>query len=95
MERIGKTVRTEDYLLFLRSKGFQFNEDAIGFIYLGKKYTSASDELTNAAIELTLKAQISFEGSFYISLLELFKANQIKSRTDAINFIRDRQLIAI
>jgi hypothetical protein len=36
-----------------------------------------------AAIEITLKAQKKFDGSFYISLLEIFKQNQIRSRKEA------------
>lgn len=85
-------LSTEDYLQFLKSKGFIFREDALGFIYFGKQYTNASDELTNIAIELTLKAQKTFEGSFYLSLLELFIANNIQSRHEAFNYVRKHNL---
>lgn len=86
-----KTV--EEYLHFLQSKGFQFREDAVGFIYFGKHYTNASDELTNAAIELTLKAQKSFDGSFYVSLLETLVSKNITSRREAIKFVKEKAII--
>ena len=73
----------EEYLHYLEGKGFQFQEDAIGFIYFGKHYTNASDEMINTAIELTLKAQKRFDGSFYVSLLETLISNKINTRKDA------------
>ncbi|MCA1039885.1 DUF6123 family protein [Bacillus infantis] len=88
-----KTV--EEYLNHLESKGFQFREDAKGFVYFGKQYTNASDELANAAIEITLKAQKAFDGSFYVSLLEMLIANGITTRKEALHFIKQRELLAI
>ena len=85
----------EDYLCLLQSKGFQFQDDAIGFIYFGKHYTNASDELTNTAIELTLKAQKKFDGSFYVSLLEMLVANKIKTRLEAIQFVKDKEILSL
>ena len=85
----------EDYLQNLISKGFHFGEDAVGFIYFGKQYTGASDELTNTAIELTLKAQKRFDGSFYLSLLETFMANKILNRAEAIHFVKEKELLPI
>lgn len=85
----------EEYLHFLQGKGFHFQDDAIGFIYFGKHYTDASDELVNAAIELTLKAQKQFDGSFYMSLLERFITNKVQTREDAILFVKQNDLLAI
>lgn len=85
----------EEYLHFLQGKGFQFQEDAIGFIYFGKHYTNATDVQVNSAIELTLKAQKQFEGSFYVSLLETLTANQVLTREDAIQFVKKNELLAI
>jgi hypothetical protein len=85
----------EEYLHYLKGKGFQFEEDAIGFIYFGKHYTNASNELINTAIELTLKAQKNFDGSFYMSLLETFMSNEITTRQQALKFIKENELIAI
>jgi len=89
-------VRTvEEYLHYLKGKGFQFQEDAIGFIFFGKHYTNASDEMINTAIELTLKAQRSFDGSFYMSLLETLISNKINTRKEAINFVKEQELLGI
>lgn len=93
---MGKSVRTVDeYLHFLEGKGFHFHEDAIGFIYFGKQYTNAPDELINTAIELTLKAQKSFDGSFYVSLLETLVSSQIKTRNAALKFVKEKELLAM
>ncbi|WP_335431643.1 DUF6123 family protein [Bacillus sp. JJ1609] len=85
----------EDYLLHLKSKGFQLREDAVGFIYFGQHYTNSTDEITNAAIEITLKAQKKFDGSFYISLLETFASNKIYSRKAALQFVKEIELLAV
>ena len=95
-ERAGLSVRTvEEYLHYLKGKGFQFQEDAIGFIFFGKHYTNASDEMINTAIELTLKAQRRFDGSFYMSLLETLISNKINTRKEAINFVKEQELLGI
>ena len=95
-ERKEKQVRTlENYLQQLQGKGFKLPEDVIGFIYFGKHYTNASDEIINTAIELTLKAQKGFDGSFYISLLETLTANDIKTRKDALQFVKEKELLVI
>jgi hypothetical protein len=93
---MGRRVKTvKQYINFLESKGFTLHDDAIGFIQFGKQYTKASDELTNTAIELTLKAQKEFDGSFYISLLEILIKSKIKTRGAAIRFIKEQELMAI
>lgn len=84
----------EDYLLFLQAKGFHLQDDAIGFIYFGKRYTNAPDKLVSIAIEITLKAQKRFDGSFYMSLLELFVENKIKKRKEALSLAKERGLLA-
>lgn len=89
-----KSVHTlEDYLLFLKEKGFCFEDDAIGFIYFGKHFTNASDKLVNVAIEVTLKAQKRFDGSFYLSLLELFTDNNICHRQEALHLVEKKGLL--
>ncbi|PLS03549.1 DUF6123 family protein [Neobacillus cucumis] len=88
-------LTVEDYLYFLKEKGFQFQEDAIGFIFFGKHYTNASDEIINTAIELTLKAQKRFDGSFYVALLEMLTANNIESRKAALQYVKENELITI
>ena len=88
-----KTV--EEYLVFLESKGFSFGEDAIGFIYFGKAYTNATDELVITGIECTLKIQKRFDGSFFFSLLEMFNDNQLKTKKEVMSFIKSNQLFPL
>lgn len=83
----------EDYLLFLKEKGFKFQDDSLGFIYFGKHATNASDRLVNIAIEVTIKAQKRFDGSFYMSLLELLKENNITNRREAFKLVKERGLL--
>jgi hypothetical protein len=90
-EQVAKS--TEEYVSFLEGKGFTFGNDAIGFIYFGKRYTDASDILVNAAIELTLKVQKNFDGSFYISFLENLKQNGIETRSAAVSFAKEHGLL--
>ncbi|AYV66813.1 hypothetical protein CHH55_15290 [Niallia circulans] len=88
-----KTV--EEFLLFLESKGFSFGEDVIGFIYFGKAYTNATDELVITAIECTLKIQKKFDGSFFVSLLEMFNDNELKTKKEVIGFIKRNHLFPL
>lgn len=83
---------TEEYITYLEGKGFSFGEDMIGFIYFGKQYTKASDSLVNIAIELTLKVQKKFDGSFYVSLLETLTKNHISTKREAEKFAREQGL---
>ncbi|WP_430494202.1 DUF6123 family protein [Rossellomorea marisflavi] len=78
---------TEDFLIDLENRGFKFQEDAIGFIYFGKQYTGASDEVVNSAIEITLKAQKAFDSSFYMSILERLQTQRISSRKEALKWM--------
>jgi Family of unknown function (DUF6123) len=86
--------KVNEYLQFLAQKGFNFGEDAVGFITFGQQYTNATDEIVNVAIEITLKAQKEFDGSFFISLLEMLKENQIQSRKQAYRFVEERNIMA-
>ncbi|WP_445493044.1 DUF6123 family protein [Niallia sp. 03133] len=85
----------EEYLLFLQSKGFLFGEDSVGFIYFGKALTNATDEISMAAIECTLKIQKRFDGSFYVSLLEMFVHNKIRTKKQAIHYIKHNKLFPL
>jgi hypothetical protein len=85
----------EEFLVKIKAKGFQLKEDAIGFIYFGKHYTNAPDEVIIAAIEITLKAQKSFDGSFYISLLETFAHQKVQTKVEALQYVRDKELIPL
>jgi hypothetical protein len=93
---MGKTSnKLEEFLMKIKAKGFQLQEDAIGFIYFGKHFTNAPDEVIIAAIETTLKAQKSFDGSYYISLLETLSHQKISTREEALQYIRELELISL
>lgn len=85
---LKNTDRLEDFLIFLEDKGFKFQDDVIAFIYFGKRYTELPDRLIIVAIEFTLKSQLKFDGSFYLSLLEAMKEKKINSRKEAYLFVR-------
>lgn len=87
------TNSLEDFLIFLEDKGFKFQEDVIAFIYFGKRYTELPDHLIIIAIEFTLKSQIKFDGSFYLSLLEAIKEKKINSRKEAYHFVKEIGLV--
>ncbi|WP_244093837.1 DUF6123 family protein [Jeotgalibacillus sp. R-1-5s-1] len=83
----------DDFMADLDSRGFKLDDEAIGFIYFGRKYTGASDQIVKTAIEATLKIQKRFDSSFYMSVLEeLVKLNQ-PSRKDMINHLKAKGMI--
>ncbi|WP_433742755.1 DUF6123 family protein [Falsibacillus pallidus] len=89
-----KDLSLGEFLLDMKGRGFKFEQDAIGFIYFGQRSTDASDQLVKSAIEITLKTQKTFDGSFYISLLETLKENEINSRNKALQFVKEIGLLA-
>ena len=90
-----KLSHLEKFLLMLEERGFKFSQETISFIYFGKHLTALSDELITAGIELTIKIQKNFDGSFYISLLELFKNNHIETRKQAIALLKSLGFLEI
>lgn len=84
---------TSDYLNHLRAKGFSFREDSLGFINFGKMYTESPDKLVNLAIEITLKAQLEFDGSFFIAILEMFKAHNISGKKEAYKLLEEKNIL--
>ncbi len=86
-----RTVR--DYVDHLNSKGFVLGEEANGFIQFGQHYTDTVDEVVIIAIELTLKIQKEFDGSFFISLLESLKSEKIVNRKQALNHMESLNLL--
>ncbi|MCZ0701900.1 hypothetical protein J2T56_000325 [Natronobacillus azotifigens] len=79
-----------DYIEHLWVKGFKLTDEQVHFIYFGKQYTNASDKLVRIALETTLRIQYSFDGSFYISLLELLKENNIITIAQAKKLFHER-----
>lgn len=78
-----KKFLLENYLMNLEERGFKFKDDAISFIYFGKQLTNAPDYLVSLSLELTLKTQKCFDGSFYLSLLETLQGNSIQTKAEA------------
>lgn len=87
---IRSSTDLEKYIQFLKGKGFQLGDDFKGFVELGKACTNASDELLIAAIEITLKGQRAFDGSFFISLLERFKYEGVERKEEAFEFAKNK-----
>ena len=86
-------MNVEQYIEHLEYKGFIFGDDAKGFIFFGKEMTDSSDQVVKAAIEITLKAQKTFDGSFYISLLEALKERRVLTRRKALQFAEESNLL--
>ncbi|WP_028402761.1 DUF6123 family protein [Ectobacillus panaciterrae] len=81
-------MTTNEYISFLRAKGFKLPEDALGFIAFGQKYTEAPDEMVNIAIEATLKHQRHFDGSYFVALLERLQQEKIADKKSAQAYVR-------
>ncbi|MBM7647929.1 hypothetical protein JOC78_000869 [Bacillus ectoiniformans] len=82
-----------DFLMTLEGKGFKFTDDMIAFIYFGKKFTDATDEMVSAAVEITLKVQKHFDSSFFLSILERLKEQKISERHEAIYYAKTQGLL--
>lgn len=80
----------EDFLADLETKGFKLNDEAIGFIYFGRKYTNASDIIVKTAIEVTLKLQQRFDSSFYMSVLEEIVQSELSTRKKMLDHFRNK-----
>ncbi|KZZ82551.1 MULTISPECIES: DUF6123 family protein [Bacillaceae] len=87
------TCDLAEYLDRLYAKGFKFGDETIRFIYFGKSYTGAVDSQVISAIELTLKIQKSFEGSFFMSLLEIFVEGEVMTKAMALEKVRSLRLL--
>ncbi|WP_066193274.1 MULTISPECIES: DUF6123 family protein [Gracilibacillus] len=81
------------FLEHLWSKGFKLTDDEVNFIYFGHKYTDSSVEHVQLAIRFTLQLQLTFDRSFYISLLELFNQHQVAHEDQAIALLQQNGLI--
>lgn len=84
-----------DYVEFLMEKGFVFGEEALGFISFGQMYSGASDEQVIHAIEITLKAQRHFDGSYFVALLEQLKSEGITTKKQAFQYAQDKGIISV
>jgi len=83
----------DEYIAFLQSKGFCLRDDALGFIQFGKQYAGAEDFLAIIALEMTIKVQREFDGSFYISLLEQLQQHNVQTHKQAVAFMQEKGLL--
>ncbi|SDL68108.1 DUF6123 family protein [Sediminibacillus halophilus] len=76
----------------LWTQGFKLSDEDIHFIYLGKNTTNAPDWMTIKALKVTLQFQLHFDGSFFISVLELLAGERVKTTNQADRLLRDKGL---
>ncbi|SHN19036.1 DUF6123 family protein [Gracilibacillus kekensis] len=81
------------FLEKLWSKGFKLTDEEVHFIYFGQKYTNTSVDHVELALLYTLQLQMTFDRSFYISLLELFARHNVKNRKQAILILKQNDLM--
>jgi hypothetical protein len=86
-------VKVEDYVQFLKEKGFVFGEEELGFISFGQRYSGTNDIQVISAIEITLQAQRHFDGSYFVALLEQLKSEDITSRKKAFHYAQEKGII--
>lgn len=89
----GYTVKDSEELAYflenLWSKGFKLTDEEVRFIYFGQKYTNTSVSHAKLALQFTLSLQMTFDRSFYISLLEIFAKNKIANKNQAISLLKE------
>ncbi|WP_112181127.1 MULTISPECIES: DUF6123 family protein [Paraliobacillus] len=86
-------VTLGDYIELLWEKGFKLTDEEVQFIYFGKQYTNANDWLIIMALKTTLQIQHQFDGSFYISLLELLQEKKVTTEKQAIKEFQNKGIM--
>lgn len=81
----------EDYVALLSSKGFRLTDGDLHFIDFGRHYTDATESQVKIALEVTLIQQLSFDGSYFIALLESFVKENITSKKLAYDLLDQLQ----
>lgn len=82
-DQMRSNLTLGDYIEELWEKGFKLSDEQVQFIYFGKQYTNAHDWLLILALKTTLQIQHHFDGSFYISLLELLQEKKVTTEKQA------------
>lgn len=77
----------EDYVALLASKGFRLSDGDLHFIDFGRLYTEATESQVKIALEVTLIKQLSFDGSYFIALLESFVQEDVRSKKHAYKLL--------
>ncbi|MFD1018430.1 DUF6123 family protein [Thalassobacillus hwangdonensis] len=62
------------------TKGFKLSDEDVRFVYFGRNSTNAPDWKVIIALKATLQFQHTFDGSFYMSILEHLSKEGIQSR---------------
>ncbi|CQR46649.1 hypothetical protein BN1058_00919 [Paraliobacillus sp. PM-2] len=88
-----KASSLADFIEVLWEKGFKLSDEEVHFIYFGKRYTEASDQLNIIALKYTIQIQLHFDRSFYISLLELLMEHKIKNEKQARTLFQQKGIL--
>ncbi|MFB1049356.1 DUF6123 family protein [Paraliobacillus sp. JSM ZJ581] len=88
-----KASSLADFIEILWEKGFKLTDEEVHFIYFGKRYTEASDEIIIIALKYTLQIQLHFNRSFYISLLELLMENKVMNEKQALAVFKQKSIL--
>ncbi|MFS0560317.1 DUF6123 family protein [Terribacillus sp. 179-K 1B1 HS] len=67
----------------LWAKGFKLTDEDVQFIYFGKNYANAPDWKVVVALQVTLRFQHAFDGSFYLSVLDLIGEDGVQTKKQA------------
>lgn len=81
----------EDYVALLASKGFRLSDGDLHFMNFGRHYTEATESQVKIALEVTLIKQLSFDGSYFIALLESFVKEDVQSKKRAFELLDQLQ----
>jgi Family of unknown function (DUF6123) len=81
----------EDYVASLASKGFRLSDGDLHFMNFGRHYTEATESQVKIALEVTLIKQLSFDGSYFIALLESFVKEDVRSKKRAFELLDQLQ----
>jgi Family of unknown function (DUF6123) len=76
----------------LWAKGFKLTDEDIQFIYFGKNFANASDWKVIFAVQVTLRFQHAFDGSFYLSVLDLIKEDNVQTKKQAEDLLANKGL---
>ncbi|WP_407268647.1 DUF6123 family protein [Radiobacillus sp. PE A8.2] len=76
------------YIEDLWSRGFKLSDEDVHFIYFGKNSTRAPEWKIILSLQVTLRYQRAFDGSFFLSVLELLEKDFVKNRRQADSVLK-------
>ncbi|SDJ68274.1 DUF6123 family protein [Sediminibacillus albus] len=74
----------------LWAQGFRLSDKDVRFVYLGKNSTAAPEWKVIKALKVTLQFQLHFDGSFFLSVLELLAKDSVKNRKMANAVLKEK-----